>query len=654
MCGITLINSLDNEDVVPALIKSLEQLQNRGYDSVGIAYHTHIRNDNDNNGKIEIKKYASTNQIDCFDTLNQDWSATRFSATSAIGHTRWATHGARNTTNAHPHYSHDRSVVLVHNGIIENYAELRNMLSTHGIHSYSETDSEVVANMIAYNLSNKDKDKTIESAIIETCRNLSGTYALGIISPKCPGTIYAIRNGSPLVYAENSEFQMCCSETAGFDNRMTNYTTLQNGVLYRIGNDTSTTSNTSNLTACATINTRLEQTELLENRENKRIITPETVTKGSYAHFTEREIFEQPESILRALNNGGRITGDEVKLGGLTSLVQSFPNRLDIDHVIILGCGTSMHAAMIGANYILNNCSFASVNYYDASEFDGKNISTKGQTLAILCSQSGETRDLCEKIPILRKSNCITVGVINQVDSQIASAVDFGVYLNAGREIGVASTKSFTSMVVVLSLISLFFSRYFNKINPVSRSRIINAARNLPNSVKQLLENRDNLAQLDTIAEWIHGDNPSSLFILGKSNHFAVAREISLKIKEICYIHAEGFSGSALKHGPFALLDDTSQVILIITKKTAAIMMNCFEEINSRGANITVFTDCANIADIVLSRNPVIRTFVVDCLEYYGEINICIALQYLAYKISCLKGINPDKPRNLAKVVTVQ
>lgn len=653
MCGITLINSLDKQDVVPALIKSLEQLQNRGYDSVGIAYHTHTHNNNDNNDKIEIKKYASTNHIDCFDTLNQDWSATRFTASSAIGHTRWATHGAHNTTNAHPHYSHDRSVVLVHNGIIENYAELRNMLSTHGIYSYSETDSEVVANMIAYNLSNKNK--TIESAIIDTCRNLSGTYALGIISPKCPDTIYAIRNGSPLVYAENSEFRMCCSETAGFDNRMTNYTTLQNGVLYRIGNYTSTT---SNLTACATLNTRLEETELLENRENQRIITPETVTKGSYAHFTEREIFEQPESILRALNNGGRITGDEVKLGGLTSLVQNFPNRLDIDHVIILGCGTSMHAAMIGANYILNNCSFASVNYYDASEFDGKNISTQGQTLAILCSQSGETRDLCEKIPILRKSNCITVGVINQVDSQIASAVDFGVYLNAGREIGVASTKSFTSMVVVLSLISLFFSRYFNKINPVTRSRFINAARNLPDSVKQLLENSEKRAQLDQIAEWIHTHtntcNQSSLFILGKSNHFAIAREISLKIKEICYIHAEGFSGSALKHGPFALLDDTSQVILIITKKTATVMMNCFEEIYSRGANITVFTDCANIADTVLSRDTTIRTMVIDCLEYYGEINICIALQYLAYKISCLKGINPDKPRNLAKVVTVQ
>ena len=649
MCGITLINSLDNEDVVPAIIKSLEQLQNRGYDSVGIAYSAL------DNREIEIKKYASTNQIDCFDTLNQDWSATRFSATSAIGHTRWATHGARNTTNAHPHYSHDRSVILVHNGIIENYAELRDQLSTHGIHSYSETDSEVVANMIAYNLSNKDKDKTIESAIIETCRNLSGTYALGIISSKCPDTIYAIRNGSPLVYAENSEFQMCCSEVAGFDNRMTNYTTLQNGVLYRIGNNTSSS---SNLTACATLNTRQDGIDLLENQENQRIIAPETVTKGSYAHFTEREIFEQPESILRALNNGGRITDDEVKLGGLTSLVQNFPNRLEIDHVIILGCGTSMHAAMIGANYILNNCSFASVNYYDASEFDGKNVSTQGRTLAILCSQSGETRDLCVKIPVLRRSNCIIVGVINQVDSQIAAAVDFGVYLNAGREIGVASTKSFTSMVVVLSLISLFFSRYYNKINLVARSRIINAARNLPNSVKQLLENRDKRAQLDEIAEWIHTHtntcNQSSLFILGKSNHFAVAREISLKIKEICYIHAEGFSGSALKHGPFALLDDTSQVILIITKSTTTVMMNCFEEINSRGANITVFTDCANIATTVISRNPTIRTFVVDCLEYYGEINICIALQYLAYKISCLNGINPDKPRNLAKVVTVQ
>jgi glucosamine--fructose-6-phosphate aminotransferase (isomerizing) len=654
MCGITLINSLDKHDVVPALIQSLEQLQNRGYDSVGIAYHTH---NNNNNQEIEIKKYASTNQVDCFDILNQEWSRTKFSAISAIGHTRWATHGARNTTNAHPHYSHDRTFALVHNGIIENYAELRVQLSTHGIKSYSETDSEVVANMIAFNLLKQTKQHytetiAIERAIIETCRNLSGTYALGIIFSKCSDTIYAIRNGSPLVYAQNSEFQICTSEIAGFDNRMTNYTTLENGVLYRIGNNTS-----SNLTACATLNERLDGANLLENQLHRNI-TPETVTKGDYTHFTEREIFEQPESILRALNNGGRITGDEVKLGGLTSLVQSFPNRLEIDHVIILGCGTSMHAAMIGANYILNNCSFASVNYYDASEFDGKNISTKGQTLVILCSQSGETRDLCEKIPILRKSNCITVGVINQVDSQIASAVDFGVYLNAGREIGVASTKSFTSMVVVLSLISLFFSRYFNKINPVSRSRIINAARNLPNSVKQLLENPHKRARLDQIAEWIHSNtntcNQSSLFILGKSNYFAVAREISLKIKEICYIHAEGFSGSALKHGPFALLHETSQVILIITKNTATAMRNCFEEINSRGANITVFTDCANIAETLITRNPVLRTFVVDCLEYYGEINICIALQYLAYKISCLKGINPDKPRNLAKVVTVQ
>ena len=497
--------------------------------------------------------------------------------------------------------------------------------------------------MIAYQLT---VTKDFESAILETCKKLSGTYALGIISPLYPSTIYAVRNGSPLVYGQNSEYKICTFEIAGFNGLVNNYVTLDNGVLYRINSENSNIVILDTLSGNLKINSNLQSTA--------KQIGHDTVNKGDYRHYTESEIFNKPESILRAINYGGRIADDQIKLGGLTSLVQNYPNRLDIDHIIILGCGTSMHAGMIGANYVMNNCNFSSVNYYDASEFNQKNISTQGQTLAILCSQSGETRDLCEKIDILRTANCITLGVINQVDSQIANAVDFGVYLNAGREIGVASTKSFTSMVIVLSLISLFFSQYFNKINPVRRTNIIKNIRNLSTSISRQLKSTVLNDKIQSIAEYIMENNNQSLFILGKSNYFAVAREISLKIKEICYIHAEGFSGSALKHGPFALLDEQSVVVLIITSDTEQVMMNCFEEILARGANIIVFTNTETIEERVTSRSPTVRCVRLDTLEYYGEINITVALQCLSYRLSLLKGINPDKPRNLAKVVTVQ
>ena len=637
MCGITLVTSTTG-NVIPITIASLEQLQNRGYDSVGVAYHL-LENPSD----IEIKKYASTRDEDCFDVLTREYSSKQYTSVCAIGHTRWATHGPRNFTNAHPHYSYNRNIVLVHNGIIENYAELRDFLKSKNIHSYSETDSEIVANIMAYNL---EQLKVLENAIIETCRKLSGTYALGIMSPQYPSIIYAIRNGSPLVYGQNSEYKICTSEIAGFNGLVNNYITLENGILYKIDSETNSIVISGTIGEISKINNNIQSTS--------KQIYYDACGKGNYRHYTECEIFEQSESILRATNYGKRIEEDRVKLGGLTSLIQKYPNRLDIDHVLILGCGTSMHAAMIGANYIMNNCNFSSVNYYDASEFSKKNISTQGQTLAILCSQSGETRDLYEKIDMLRMENCITLGVINQVDSQIANAVDFGVYLNAGREVGVASTKSFTSMVIVLSLISLFFSQYFNKINSLTRTNIIKDLRNLASLIMQQLKSSSLNDKIQSIAEYIAEKDNQSLFILGKSNYFAVAREISLKIKEICYIHAEGFSGSALKHGPFALLDEESIVVLIITGDAEQVMMNCFEEIFARGANIIVFTNTESIESRVLSRSPTVRCIRIDTLEYYGEINITVALQCLSYRLSLLKGINPDKPRNLAKVVTVQ
>tara|TARA_Y100000591_G_scaffold269706_1_gene244305 strand:- start:4068 stop:5999 length:1932 start_codon:yes stop_codon:yes gene_type:complete len=643
MCGITLIKSF-SKDVIGELIASLEQLQNRGYDSVGIGYFD-ISN-------IEIKKYASTNQDDCFKELQENYKKSAFLSKCAIGHTRWATHGQRNTTNAHPHLSHDNKFAIVHNGIIENFIELRDFLREKDITSKSETDTEIVANLIAYYYQKTDIN-TPEQAIYTACKNLQGTFALGIICIDEPESIYIIRNGSPLIFGKNEDFMICTSELSGFNNMVNNYIKLDNNILYKLGNN----NHIADIEIIKNLNDDSQQQQLPETLTiDSKLQELNSTSSGIYANFTLKEIYEQPESILRAFNYGGRIKDNKIKLGGLQKLVDNFPNRLDIDHVILLGCGTSLHACMIAANYILNNCDFVSVNYYDASEFTSKNISKSGRSLVILCSQSGETRDLYESLEICKKSNCITLGVINQVDSLIAHNVDFGVYLNAGREVGVASTKSFTSMIVVLSQISLFFSNYFNKISDITRENIIENLRNLSNSVDKLLKNDDLLGKIQQVNEKIlNTECKNSIFLLGKSNNFGIAREISLKIKELCYIHAEGFSGSALKHGPFALLEENSIVILIITDKTQQVMLNCYQEIAARGANTIIFTNSSQILQKLQNKlGEKLDIIYVETLKYYSEINFTVALQYLTYDLSMKLEINPDKPRNLAKVVTVQ
>lgn len=703
MCGITLILSLKSENIINHIVDSLLQLQNRGYDSCGIGYHF-----NQESNIVRCLKYATTETSDSLDELEK--ASKHIRSSCAIGHTRWATHGESTTINAHPHASFDEQFYIVHNGIIENFAELREFLGEKNIKCRSQTDTEVIVNLIAYhyaiqiiNESTTSRDIHIQTAINTTCAMLEGTYALGIITHLAPDNIYVIRNGSPLVFGMNQDYLICSSEQYGFNRQVDSYITLENNVLYKMSSMALNRDADANADADAyqKINQYLHilcngdignKTDIIRPKVIKQISSEvgshdrKNITTTDYKDYTSREIFEQPMSIDRAINHGGRIANNRVKLGGLQELMELYPNRMDIDNVILLGCGTSMHSCMIGANYILNNCNFSVVAYYDASEFTERNIPPRGKTLVILCSQSGETRDLYEKLQTCRaRRDCKLLGVINVVNSLIAKTVDFGVYLNAGREVGVASTKSFTSTVIVLSLISLYFSQYFNTIGESKRTAILQSLSCLSDDVSRMLSSQALKSQIESINQRIMEiDCNKSIYILGKGNHYAIAKEASLKIKELCYYHAEGFSGSALKHGPFALLDRNSIVILMITEKTERVMFNCFQEIAARKSNIFVLTDSLSIKNRVDEKSrerrdtytnyflanandescvlsiPIIESILLENadtnanISYYTEIKFAIALQYMSYDLSIKQGINPDKPRNLAKVVTVQ
>jgi len=605
MCGITAILSKNNENIVEYIIKSLSIIQNRGYDSVGIAMKLE---------RWEIFKHASTEISDSLDKLSE--TVKDYSSSLAIGHTRWATHGPKTDKNSHPHISMHGNIILVHNGIINNFKEIKSFLHSKGYSFYSDTDSEVIANLIEYYLLNRN---SINVAIELASKQLCGTWALVIIYTLELDNIYITRHGSPLLLGYNDNIIMCTSELSGFIGLVYNYIILDNNDIITISQN---------------------------GYKSKNIYIPKTInyvygldTPEPYDHWTIKEIFEQPKSILSALNNGARILDNNIILGGLTSINKILDRMGEIEHLIILGCGTSYHAGMIGKFYFKN---FTTVQVFDASEFNKRDIPKQGNVLCIVCSQSGETRDLFKCLDICKNSKCILLGVINVVDSLIARSVDCGVYLNAGNEIAVASTKSFTSTVTVLSLIGMWFKEKRENIP------IINTLRQLPQEVEKLLNCDVFRSKCDEIVYFINENKIQNVFILGKEKMFPISKEIALKMKEITYIHAEGYSSGSLKHGPFALLDKNTLTLLLIDEKNTEQLTSTFYEITSRDTNCIVVSD-SNILDI--TNGNILK---LPRLSHYQEIIFTVALQYLTYIISVSKNINPDKPRNLAKVVTVE
>lgn len=609
MCGISGIITIQRKKLEENIFKSLSLLENRGYDSSGICFFS------ENNIHIYRKVFQEKKKpIELL--KKEDYKETNI----IFGHNRWATHGEKSEINAHPHISNSKEIVLVHNGIIENFSELKKFLIEKGFSFYSETDTEVIVNLLEY-MQNENKKNTFEEIIQKTIHKIHGTFAFIIFYKKTPNKLYCSRRGSPLLVGYKEDYVMIVSEQSGFSSNMNTYIVLNNDDICSL--------EYTKEKVIMTVNQTYE--EKLFNK-NDFITSPHP-----YPHWTLKEIHEQPQTILNALNHGGRIRDGIIRLGG----IEQYRDYLsDVDNIIFLGCGTSFHAGMIGRYISKQYCHFKNVSVYDGADFDEKDVPKSGKTILVFISQSGETRDLYNGILIGKKLKLFTVGIINVVDSLIAREVNCGIYCNAEREVGVASTKAFTSQIICLSLFLGWFSQIHYKESFILND-FISDLKQLSSDFKTCIEN-----SYKKVKEYIPLFKNNNLFILGKDCDEYISREGSLKIKEISYIHSEAYSSSSLKHGPFALLDKDMPVILLHTKqKNESKILGCYEEINSRLSPLLIITPFKSIKKENIIYIPENKTF--------SFLLAIIPLQILAYELSIDRGHNPDLPRNLAKVVTV-
>lgn len=599
MCGIIGVLCQENKANQRA-IDALHQLQNRGYDSAGVLCF---------NQDQEHQLHRAI--LDDTSALEKLPSAV--ASRCCIGHTRWATHGPKTIINAHPHLDQTERIAIVHNGIIENYMELRESLPEHKF--FSETDSEVIAALIADKVL---KGEEIFVAIRETLNQLRGTWGLVVVDLHDPSRIYCTRKGSPLLIGKTSKCAFVTSEQSGFCGQVVSYVALDD-------DDICTLSTVGDLVSVSTKLKDWKQYEQLESCMS----AAELVLSSKFFHWMQKEIIEQEESIFRTLGMGGRIANNKVSLGGL----DSHSRLANADHIMILACGTSRHAAMVAKHYFVQVCNFTTVQVYDASEFNPSDMPRRGKIVCIVVSQSGETRDVSKWLPRLRELDVPTIGVINVVGSQIARDVDCGVYCNAGREVAVASTKSFTSQTVALILIALWFSQK-QSCHECRRLRIIESLRRLPGDVGIILNMWD---KIESVAKKLI--QKDSCFVLGQGICYPIALEGALKLKEISGIHAEGSPAGSLKHGPFGLLSSTFPVILIKIGEMG-LLDSVEHEVSSRNAPI-----------YVVSTKPGADIRIPDS-ECFSPLLVAVVFQMLSYKTSVLSGLDPDYPRNLAKVVT--
>ncbi|SBT32826.1 glutamine--fructose-6-phosphate aminotransferase [isomerizing], putative [Plasmodium ovale wallikeri] len=614
-CGIMAY--LGNRDASKILIDGIEILQNRGYDSCGMSTIS-------TNNTLKTTKYASSSTSDAIEKLRVNYMTSHKNDNIGIAHTRWATHGCKTDENAHPHMDYNERISIVHNGIIENYRELKTFLLKKKIPFKSNTDTEVVANLIGYFL---DQKENFHNAVLAAIRQLEGTWSFCIIHKDYPQEMILAANGSPLHIGFKDNEIFVASEHAALFMFTNEYISLRNGEILSINKD------------------KIKDLKILKKVEN----IPEVViqkTPHPFPHWTIKEIHEQSACLSKSLNNGGRFStaNNSVKLGGLDPYVEDLAK---IENLILIGCGTSYHAALF-AKYIMNylNC-FNTVQVMDPTDFNISVIPKEKEGI-IFISQSGETRDVIKACKLAEDLNLKKLSVINAVGSTIANMTGRGVYLNAGREVGVASTKCFTSEVSVLTLIALWF--FQNKKNSHSNSKIsslINSLHRLPLYADATVKSCENTCKL--LSHKLA--NTKSMLIIGNGLSYPIALEGALKIKELTYIHCEGFTGSSLKHGPYALLggeDNIPVIMLVLNDGTKNIMINTGEQIKSRGAHIICITDdetlCKHFADdIILIPNNGLMTSLLAT----------IPLQMLAYYTSVQRGNNPDKPRCLAKTVTV-
>lgn len=626
MCGIC--GYLGSGEAYPCVMAGLKMLQNRGYDSAGIAALK--------DGELIVRKHASTPTQTAIDQLS-NLDTTFDGCTVAVSHTRWATHGCANDTNSHPHIDYRGKFALVHNGIIENYLPLKEELQAKGIPFKSQTDTEVIVNLMSFYYAEM---KQVKAALEKTLSRLEGTWGLVILCVDKPNNLYCARHGSPLLigFGLNDEYMIVASEQGGFcgGKFVNNYICLNDSdvvILKRKGN---------RVIFRPTHDNSEEESPKSLYKLNPITADLGTTTPAPYPHWMLKEIHEQPASVMRAMGMGGRLYGhDSVRLGGLNDHREDL---MALNHLVLLGCGTSYHSGLHVVPLFRSISGFETVSVYDGGEFTHHDIPRSGKVGIVLISQSGETKDLHRCVELAHEyNNVMTIGTINVPDSLIAREVSCGVYLNAGKEVSVASTKAFTSQVVVLTMMAIWFAQN-RQLHAVKRTNLVRDLRRLSRDIEDTLERTSEKCK--DIATYLHSKSTTSLFLLGKGVGESIAREGALKIKEISYIHSEGTSSSLLKHGPYALLDKEFPVIMVTPDdEHFARNQSIAEEIKSRHA------DVIGISDRPLQGYKF--AIEVPKNESFRNLLAIIPLQLIAYYIATIKGHNPDLPKNLAKSVTV-
>jgi glucosamine--fructose-6-phosphate aminotransferase (isomerizing) len=610
MCGIVGYVGLKN--CLPILVEGLKRLEYRGYDSAGVAVQE--------NGTLVVRK--SVGKVRVLEERLQDRPP---SGRSGIAHTRWATHGAPNDINAHPHGDCAGRLALVHNGIIENYGALKKVLASEGHRFTTETDTEVLAHLIEEHIKRGLK---LEEAVGAALRQVEGTYGIAVMSADEPGVIVGARNGSPLVVGVADGEFFLASDVAPIIGHTRQVVYLDDGEMVVLSPDGFHTST------------------IRHERVDKPVHEVEwdltRIEKSGYDHFMLKEIFEQPASVRDSMRGRLQVEEGLARLGGLNMTPEEMR---EIRRIIILGCGTSWHAGLIG-EYMLEEHARIPVEVEYASEFRYRNPIVDDGTMVLVISQSGETLDTLAAMREAKRKGARALGIVNVVGSTIARESDGGVYIHAGPEIGVASTKAFTSQVTVLALLTLALGRQ-RQMSVETGVELARGLETIPDKIQQIVSRS---AEVKRIAEQLAHHN--NFIYLGRGYHFPVALEGALKLKEISYIHAEGYPAAEMKHGPIALIDESMPVVFICTRDTAydKVMNNMMEVRARKGRIIAIATE----GDEEVRRRADHVITVPHTLPSLQPLLSVIPLQLLAYHVAVLRGCDVDQPRNLAKSVTVE
>lgn len=614
MCGIVGYIGT-NREAYPILIKGLQRLEYRGYDSAGVALLN----------KKGLNIYKAKGKVADLQDYCQDKDT---SGTVGIAHTRWATHGEPSATNAHPHYSESKNLAIIHNGIIENYAEIKKNLEGKGIEFRSDTDTEVLVQLVEYIQERKRLD--LLTAVQVALHQVIGAYAIALLDKNNPDTIIAARKQSPLVVGIGDGEFFLGSDASPIIEYTDKMVYLEDGNI-----------------AVMKLGEELKVVNILNEELSPAIHTVDLnlgqIEKGGYPHFMLKEIFEQPECLTNCMRGRINVEHNHVTL---SALIDHRSKLIDAKRIIIVACGTSWHAALIGKQIIENLCRIP-VNVEYASEFRYRNPVVRSCDVVIAISQSGETADTLAAVELAKEKGAFIYGICNAIGSSIPRATDTGTYIHVGPEIGVASTKAFTGQVTVLTMFALTLAEAKGTVANKDYVKIVEQLATIPDKIREVLKTNDTVRDLARTFTYAH-----NFIYLGRGFSYPVALEGALKLKEISYIHAEGYPAAEMKHGPIALIDSDMPVVVIATHNAMyEKVLSNMQEIKARQGRVIALvskgdTMVSRLADAVIELPET-----MECLE---PLVATVPLQLLAYHIAVCKGKNVDQPRNLAKSVTVE